>query len=165
MIQQEVLPEISEQYIIDVLASKHTQDLFVPHCKVGPSYGFSNISYCACGRIHRNSNLLILDAWVMPYSWVKPIIGYEIKVSRQDFKRDKKWARYLEFCNLFYFVVPWGLIDVKEIPEEAGLVYLTKSQTSLRYIKRPPIRWWHQIPPSIFQYVLMWRKNELKEKS
>ena len=139
---------ITEQQIIDVLASKHTRDLFVPHCKTGPSWG--------------GGKPMIFDAWVMPYSWTKPIIGYEIKTDHSDFKWDRKWPGYLEFCNLFYFVCPWGLIDLKEVPKEAGLCYLTKTGASVRYIKRSPVHWWHMIPPSIFQYVLMWRKQELK---
>lgn len=116
---------VTEQQILDVLASKHTRDIFVPHCKIGQSYG---------------NGQLILDAWVMPFSWTKPIIGYEVKVSRGDFRRDRKWAGYLQYCNLFYFVTPWGLIGKGEIPEEAGLIYLTKTGSSLRYIKRAPNR-------------------------
>lgn len=138
---------ITEQHIIDVLASKHTRDIFVPHCKTGPSWG-------GCGR-------LVLDAWVMPFSWTRPIIGYEIKINRSDFRRDRKWAGYLEYCNLFYFVVPWGLVEPREVPAEAGLCYLTKSKSSIRYIKRAPSRWWHMIPQGIFQYVLMWRKQAI----
>ena len=138
---------ITEQQIIDVLASKHTRDLFVPHCKTGQSGG---------------NGQLILDAWVMPFSWVKPIIGYEVKLTRADFRRDRKWAGYLQYCNLFYFVVPWGLIEKREVPEEAGLIYLTKTGASFRYIVKAPNRWWHMIPQGIFQYVLMWRKQELQ---
>ena len=151
MNEQSVLTEITEQHILDVLKSKHTRDIFVPHCKVGPSYGGNS------------GGSLILDAWVMPFSWTRPIIGYEVKVSRSDFRRDRKWPGYLQYCNLFYFVVPWGLIEPKEVPEEAGLCYLTKSQTAIRYMKRAPSRWWHGIPQGIFQYVLMWRKQAIAE--
>jgi len=157
--EQAVLPKITEQQILDVLASKHTRDIFVPHCKIGPSYGFSG--HCACGRAYPSSGF-ILDAWVMPYSWTKPIIGYEIKTSLSDFRRDRKWSGYLEFCNLFYFVCPWGLISRWQVPDEAGLIYLTKTGTGIRYQKRAPSRWWHSIPQSIFQYVLMWRTDKLR---
>jgi len=142
------MDEITEQAIIDTLESKHTRDLFVPHCKTGPSL------YCKGG--------LILDAWVMPYSWTKPIIGYEVKINRSDFRRDKKWVGYLQYCNLFYFVVPWGLLSKTEIPKEAGLMYLTKTGKSFRYIKRAPSRWWHGIPQEIFMYILMWRRAMIK---
>lgn len=149
MIEQAVLPEISEQHILDILASKHTRDIFVPHCKTGPSW---------------YSGPLILDAWVMPFSWTRPIIGYEIKISNSDFRRDRKWPGYLQYCNLFYFVCPWGLIDKRQVPDEAGLIYLSKTGAAIRYIKRAPSRWWHMIPQGIFQYVLMWRKECLKEQ-
>jgi len=143
--EQTLLPEIKEQHILDVLKSKHTRDLFVAHCKTGPSW--------------MGAGGPILDAWVMPYSWTKPIIGYEVKVSHNDFRRDRKWISYLQYCNLFYFVCPWGVIEKREVPDEGGLIYLTKTGAGIRYIKRAPSRWWHQIPQGIFQYVLMWRKD------
>lgn len=34
------------------------------------------------------------------------IVCCEIKSSLSDFKRDKKWQRYLDFCNKMYFVIP-----------------------------------------------------------
>jgi hypothetical protein len=136
---------ITEQSILNILAKKHTRDIFVPHCKTGPWEGRA-----------------ILDAWVMPKSWVKPIIGYEVKISRSDFQRDQKWMNYLEYCNLFFFVTPWGLIDPKEVPEEAGLIWTTKTGQGIRYKKCAQSRWWHGIPQSVFMYVLMWRSEELK---
>lgn len=76
------------------------------------------------------------------------ITEYEIKISRSDFKRDfsKSRNKYLyedDFRNYttvttkkhdelltgeckpnrFYFVVPYGLIDVKELPAHCGLIY------------------------------------------
>lgn len=139
------LKSLTEKSILNILESKHTKDLFVPHCKVGPTYG--------------SGDNLILDAWVMPYSWVKPIKGYEIKVSRSDFRRDHKWLSYLFYCNLFYFVVPWGLLEAREIPDPAGLIYITKTGSGIRYIKKPVAMWRNNIPSSIFQYVLMWRNG------
>ena len=102
-----------EKDVLDILAGKHTHDLFISHCKTGPWQGNA-----------------ILDAWVMPYSWTKPIIGYEVKINRQDFRRDKKWEKYLEYCNIFYFVTPWGLINIEEVPSEAGLIWITKTKRS-----------------------------------
>ncbi|HXK36903.1 MAG TPA: MmcB family DNA repair protein [Candidatus Paceibacterota bacterium] len=134
----------TEDDVLKILKAKHTCDLFVAHCKVGASwYGGS----------------LILDAWVMPYSWTRPIVGYEVKISRGDFRRDGKWRNYLQYCNLFYFVTPWGLIQPAEVPEDAGLIWVTKTGAGIRYKKTAPSRWWHQIPQGIFQYVLMWRKE------
>ena len=133
----------TEQSILDILAKKHTGDIFVPHCKTGPTWYASECP--------------VLDAWVMSRSWTKPIIGYEVKISRSDFKRDRKWTSYLEFCNLFFFVTPWGLIQPEEVPEEAGLIWTTKTGQGIRYKKPAQSRWWHQIPQSLFMYLLMWR--------
>lgn len=50
---------------------------------------------------------------------------YEVKVSRSDFLgdiRSGKWRGYLGHCHRFYFAVPSGMINKKEVPEEAGLI-------------------------------------------
>ena len=138
------LEKITETDIIRLLSGKHWKDIFIAHCKTGAT---------------TIGSPFILDAWVMPRSWVKPIVGYEIKISRADFSRDRKWRNYLQYCHLFYFVTPYGLLDPREIPEEAGLCYVTKDRQSIRTIKKAPFRWWHRIPMSIFQYVLMWRSK------
>jgi hypothetical protein len=143
----------TEAEVLDILRAKHTGDLFVSHCKTGPStmaYGAGN-------------GPLTLDAWVMPYSWVKPIVGYEVKVSRSDFKRDHKWWGYLQYCNLFFFVTPHGLIEPSEVPAECGLIWTTKTGRAVRIKKPAPLRSWHQIPQSVFQYVLMWRRPSVTE--
>ncbi len=111
-------------------------------CKIGPSFGAPG--------------LLILDAWVLPRSWVKPILGYEIKVSRSDFLQDKKWRGYLDWCHKFAFVVPWGMVKKEEVPEEAGLMWTTQNGRGLRWVKHAPNRR-VEIPSEIFHYVLMWR--------
>jgi len=136
------LEKITEAEITQLLALKHWKDIFIAQCKTGSTY---------VGRPR------IIDAWVMPRSWVKPIIGYEIKISRADFRQDRKWREYLQYCHLFYFVTPYGLIAPYEIPPEAGLCYVTKNRQSIRTVKKAPFRWWHRIPMGVFQYVLMWR--------
>ena len=88
---------ITANKIQSLLAVKHSKDIFVPECKDGPTH---------------TADHLRMDAWVMKRSWVRPLsIGYEIKISRQDFLNDQKWHSYLNYCNEFYFVCPAGLID------------------------------------------------------
>ncbi len=131
----------TEGSITRLLAEKHWKDIFIAQCKTGQSWGLG---------------LQILDAWVLPRSWVKPVWGYEIKVSRSDFKRDDKWRVYLEYCHRFAFVVPHGMIVKEEIPDEAGLLWTSKDGKRLRWVKYAPTRD-VQIPTSIFHYVLIWR--------
>jgi len=70
-------------------------------------------------------------------------IAYEIKVSRSDFKADveqflTKQKAALRNSNQFFYVVPNGLVTPDEIPELAGLIYVTKG--GLRTKKIAPFR-------------------------
>jgi hypothetical protein len=53
-------------------------------------------------------------------------ICYEVKVARADFlselKQPLKRRMGMRYSNEFYFVTPAGLVDVREIPPECGLV-------------------------------------------
>lgn len=131
-----------------LLANKHADDVFVPQCKDGASYG---------------QGLLILDAWAMKKSWANPCAtGYEIKVSRSDFARDEKWRGYLAYCNEFYFVCPAGLLKPEEIPAPAGL--MTVSGTGNVLFKKKRAEWREVvIPDSIFRYVLFTRTKVTRE--
>ena len=125
-----------------LLAARHADDVYVPECKDGRSAGVS----------HRR-----LDAWAMAKSWAHPITwGYEIKVSRGDFLADRKWQTYLELCNEFYFVSPWELIDPKELPDEAGLLWVYRNGEGLRLRKKSPRRK-IEIPETLWRYLLMCR--------
>lgn len=45
----------------------------------------------------------------------------EIKSSPADYRADRKWTEYLEFCDLFYFAVPAGFpLDL--LPADCGLM-------------------------------------------
>jgi hypothetical protein len=54
-------------------------------------------------------------------------VAYEIKVSRSDFKREianpRKNKDLFEMVDEFYYVCPAALIDKKEVPPPAGLIY------------------------------------------
>lgn len=127
--------------ILKLLATKHAEDVFVPECKDGPSHG----------------SMVKLDAWAMVKSWAKPCAtGYEIKVSRSDFLRDKKWPAYLPMCNELYFVCPPNVIKPEECPEPCGLMYVASTGNRLFTKKRAP---WREvtIPEEVFRYILMCR--------
>jgi hypothetical protein len=45
----------------------------------------------------------------------------EIKTCTADYRADRKWSEYLEFCDLFYFAVPAGF-PVAMLPPDCGLM-------------------------------------------
>lgn len=45
----------------------------------------------------------------------------EIKTSEADFRADRKWTEYREYCDLFYFAVPVGFPQAI-LPENHGLM-------------------------------------------
>ncbi len=139
--------KITASDIEALLRHRHSEDIFVPQCKTGPT--------------HINNNLRILDAWVMPRSWAHwTTIGYEIKVSRSDFEHDQKWIEYLDYCHEFYFVCPPGLIKSTELPREIGLVWTTVNGTKLITKKRAEPR---EVSPqkiiNLLSYVLIARSE------
>ena len=141
--------KITSTDLLSLLAIKHTNDLFIPECKTGPT---------------QTGSYLRFDAWIMPRSWVRwDTIGYEIKVSRADFLNDNKWEGYLDYCHKFFFVCPPGIIDKKELPNNVGLLVSSQNGTKL-YTKRRAVRRDIDIPQSILIYILMARLEEFKEE-
>jgi hypothetical protein len=49
------------------------------------------------------------------------LLVIEIKTSVADFRGDRKWGRYRDFADRFYFAVPDGFPALL-IPEECGLI-------------------------------------------
>jgi hypothetical protein len=45
----------------------------------------------------------------------------EVKSSLEDFRADRKWMRYRDYCDRFYFAAPLDL-DAAPFPEDAGLI-------------------------------------------
>lgn len=45
----------------------------------------------------------------------------EIKSSVADFRADRKWPDYRDYCDRFYFAIP-GTLPEALIPDEAGLI-------------------------------------------
>ncbi|MBE9509100.1 MAG: MmcB family DNA repair protein [Chloroflexi bacterium] len=98
-----------------------------------------------------------LDAWAMRRSWTRPMIwGYEIKIARGDWIKDTKWRNYLQYCQEFYFVCPPHIIERDELPEEAGLIWTSKTGSRLYTKKRAPTRD-VTVPQELWMYLLMWR--------
>jgi len=135
--------DIKAKDIIELLAVRHSKDIFVSECKTGPTWF--------------NTSLQRLDAWAMKRSWVNLcMFGYEVKVSRADFVADNKWMGYLPFCNQFYFICPNKLIDKSEVPEQAGLIVTSTNATRLYVKKKAPHRE-IEPPTELLLYIIMSR--------
>ena len=144
-------PDVSAIELERLLAKRHSEDIYVPECKDGPTQ---------TGTGH-----LRLDAWAMRKSWSRPCMwGYEIKVSRSDFVGDNKWTGYLPLCNEFYFVCPRGVIEPMELPPDVGLLWASKTGNKL-FSKRKAVRRDIEFPSQLVTYILMCRakiqRNEI----
>lgn len=104
--------------------------------------------------------LLIFDGLAITKSYTKPnIIGYEIKVSRNDFLQDNKWHLYLQYCNEFFFVVPKGLVKKDELPENVGLIYYDPDTSNLRTVKKALYRQIEE-PVGVYKYIIFSKLEE-----
>ena len=109
------------------LAEKHCKDFFQTEIKSGSTF---------MGTADR-----ILDALAIKRSYAnKCFIGYEIKVSRGDFKADNKMYTYLPLVHQLYLVCPKGLVRPEELPVEIGLMYYNPDDGGLTYKKKTPKR-------------------------
>jgi len=86
------------------------------------------------GVVHVDA--LALSCW---FTKGYPLVGYEVKVSRSDFKTElrkpEKTALSASMCSAFYFAAPHGLLRPEEIPAPYGLVVVFDSGRS-RIVKR-----------------------------
>lgn len=62
--------------------------------------------------------------------------GFEIKVSREDFIRDKKWQMYSTFCSSVCIACPKDMIRKDEVASPFGLVWVTEDG-QYEYAKMP----------------------------
>lgn len=136
------MQQYSADRIVTALANKHADAVFVPECKNGPTQQGS----------HRR-----LDAWVLLRTW-SPVttIGYEVKVSRSDWRRDEKLTEYAGLCHLLYIVAPKGVVPIEEVPASWGLMEVcgpTDRIVTRRRAERREI----SLPESLMVYVLMCR--------
>lgn len=134
---------MTEGQITALLAARHSEDIFVPQCKDGPT--------------HSRSNHFKLDVWAMRRSWANwSTIGYEIKVARQDWIRDTKHNEYAKLVHEFYLVSPPGVIMPDELADGIGLLWCSKTATRL-YTKRKAAYRDIEPPVDLLLYVLMFR--------
>ena len=132
------------------LKNHHSYDnsFFITECKNGSTY------------FPPAQGLLKFDGLAITKSYSKPrIIGYEIKISRTDFKQDGKWHLYLQYCHEFYFVVPKGLVKKDELPDNVGLIYYNPDTEALRTVKKALYRKIEK-PVDLYEYIIFSRFEE-----
>lgn len=128
--------------ILDLLATRHSKDLFIPECKDGPTQTASHLR---------------LDAWAMRRSWAHPTTyGYEIKVSRGDWLHDEKWTAYLPLCRQFYLACAPGVIDKAEVPPGVGLLEASAKGNRL-WMRRRAVERDVPLDEALVRYILMCR--------
>ena len=106
-------------------------------------------------------------------SWAKPCItGYEIKVSRSAFLRDKKWQNYQKYCLEFYFVSPPGVVKVEDLDAagcgDVGLIYYSPEHDTLFTKRRAMYRKIDLRSPEVvgmLMYLAMYRAGADKKCS
>jgi len=69
---------------------------------------------------------------------------YELKISKSDFKADFKKRKHKMFSkgeggmvSRFWFVVPKDMVDKKDIPQYAGLMYYDHKRRTVHPVKYP----------------------------
>jgi hypothetical protein len=74
------------------------------------------------------------------------LTGFEIKVSRSDWKKElahaEKSVELQRFCKYWYVAAPVGVVPVAELPETWGLVEVQASTASI--VKPAPVLEWQQ---------------------
>lgn len=130
--------------ILQLLAQRHADDVFVPECKDGPTQTGT----------HRR-----LDAWAMKKSWKHPAFhAYEIKVHRSDWLRDQKLGDYLPLCTDLWVVAPKAVVLLDELPSEVGLLEAAGTGTRL-LTRRKAVHRQIEPPISLLLYILMCRSR------
>lgn len=140
--------KVTSTDIKKALANFHYKDFFITECKNGSTY------------FPPPQGLLKFDGLAITKSYTQPCItGYEIKVSRGDFRQDDKWHLYLQYCNKFYFVVPAGLVKKEELPDDVGLIYYYPESSTLRSKKKALYRDIEE-PVGVYKYIIYSRLDQ-----
>lgn len=142
------MEKVTSTEIKIALSKYHEKDFFITECKTCSTY------------FPDPQGLLKFDGYAVRKSYTRQCLtGYEIKVSRGDFLQDNKWHLYLQYCNEFYFVVPAGLIQKDELPEDVGLIYYYPEKGTLKTKKRAAYRTIEE-PVGVYKYIIFSRLEQ-----
>jgi len=144
--------KVTSKDIIQALERRYTDDKYIFESEV------KNGSTWMSKKLYR------FDAVAIKKTWSRPDVHiFEVKVSKSDFRRDKKWQNYLEYCNLFSFACPHGLIGKGDLPDGIGLIWYKPDTGCIRTIRRPKyvVR---SLRPQMLLYLLMYRSGRPRTK-
>lgn len=128
------------QFVFNLLAQRHS----------GPEWAFFGEFRPVTGFASRVADALAIGLWRKN----SRIIAYEIKVTRADFMNDiknfrEKHEMALGISEEFFYVCPYNMVRVDEVPDVVGLMFVDSSN-GLKVVKVAPIRTKECLP---FDYV------------
>lgn len=94
---------------------------------------------------------LRLDVLEVRHDGRDQLIGYEIKVDRQDFRADEKWPGYLDYCHQLWFVAPKGVItaeDLDSLDPDVGLLRVIERKYPMGVERSKTKRWLSVVRPA-----------------
>ncbi len=80
-----------------------------------------------------------LRADILNLNWYDEVTVIELKTCREDFDHDKKWQKYMDYCDYIWFMCPKDTISPSELPKEVGLIWVTVDQEKpyFKIVKKP----------------------------
>jgi hypothetical protein len=107
----------------------------------------------ATGSVARTADAMAFNLW--PSRGLE-IHGFEIKVSRGDFKKElddpSKAEKIATYCDRWFIVAPDGIVKLEELPPTWGLIVVKGTETSiakpapkLESPKAPPRTFWMSV--------------------
>ncbi len=112
------------------------------------------------GYLGKGANIIDFLAFgVYNSAGADKVVAYEIKQVKSDFRKDvndfkTKQRIALEISNEFYYICPHGIISMDEVPEIAGLAYVTATKR-IKIIKQAQYRELQGIPYYVVKNLLL----------
>lgn len=107
----------------------------------------------AGSRPNRYADALIVSCWPSRGIWFG---GIEVKVSRQDWKREledpEKSAPIQSFCDYWWIAAPAGIVELAEVPETWGLLAIEGKR--VKRLKEAPKLARTELTPSFVASIL-----------
>ena len=86
--------------------------------------------YTGTTKHSRRIDVLIAENLRVENHYSLNLHGIEIKVSKSDFEKDKKYTEYADYVNFLWIAIPKNLIECVEdnAPADVGIVYFEKDK-------------------------------------